>query len=562
MLASLRIGTLLCLVALVGVLVFTSYRGVDAHQADAYRALLRTLQREDHALSAELLRTTAGTVRHYDTLVRRVKARKQAVALLGVTPSYLGARGSEELDRAIRGEPGEDGKRLGGLAGSLEQQNELVEAFKLHHSVLRHSVRFLPFAAKELVQDATADHPGASVLTAELNALFTEVLLVQEFGTVTLDRHSEIQLQIDRIRERDVGFLPRAQQRAIALLARHAELILDKKEQVDEAFEEIERVPVSNHIEQVRRVFERNHEAAAAQTVQLRYAAFVLSLGTIFLGAAFIILRLKHAANELSLAKVALEEANVALEQEKDKEKELAELKSRFVSMTSHEFRTPLTVIGSSAELLQTYGETWDTDKRAKHFGKIKLATAQMKRMLDAVLLVGKAEAGMLKFEPRGIDVAALVAEVVEELQMDVNTSHTIEVNLDEEVSEAVLDERLMKHLVTNLLTNAMKYSPDAARVFLDVSVDDDELVIVVEDTGLGIAPNDLDRLFESYYRGENVGNIKGTGLGLALVKTAVDQHSGSIHVESELGGGTTFTVRIPLDAAARAEQRETFAAQ
>ena len=562
MLASLRLGTLLCLAALVGVLVFTSYRGVDAREADGYRVLLRTLQREDHALSAELLRTAAGTVRHYDTLARRIKARKQVVELLGAVPAYLGARGSDELDRAIRGEPGEDGKRLGGLVASLDQQNELVEAFKVHHSVLRHSVRFLPFAAKNLVQDAVVDHPDASVLTAELNALFTEVLLVQEFGTLTLNRRSEIQLQIDAIRDRDVAFLPREQQRAITLLARHAELIVDKKEQVDDAFEEIERVPVANHIEQVRRVFERNHEAAAAQTVQLRYAAFVLSLSTIFFGAAFIILRMKQAADELTFAKGELETANALLEQEKDKERELAELKSRFVSMTSHEFRTPLTVIGSSAELLQSYGESWDEEKRVKHFDKIKLATGQMKRMLDAVLLVGKAEAGMLKFEPRAIDVAALVDEVVEELQMDLHTSHTIEVNLDEGVTEAVLDERLLKHLVTNLLTNAMKYSPDAARVFLDVKIEDDELTIVVEDTGLGIAPQDLDRLFESYYRGDNVGNIKGTGLGLALVKTAVDQHSGAIDVESELGGGTTFTVRIPLDAAERAEQRESHAAQ
>ena len=307
MLASLRIGTLLSLAALVAVLVFTSYRGVDAREADGYRVLLRTLQREDNALSAELLRAAAGTVRHYDTLVRRIKARKQMVELLTEAPRYLGPRGRDELDRAIRGEPGEDGARLGGLVASLDVQSELVEAFKVHHSVLRHSVRFLPFAAKNLVQDATADHPDASVLTAELNALFTEVLLVQEFGTLTLNRHGEIQVQIDEIRERDVTFLPHEQQRAITLLARHAELIVDKKEQVDDAFEEIERVPVSNHIEQVRRVFERNHEAAAKQTVQLRYAAFVLSLATMFLGAAFIILRMKQAADELTIAKGKLE---------------------------------------------------------------------------------------------------------------------------------------------------------------------------------------------------------------------------------------------------------------
>jgi len=571
MLASLRIGALLCLLALAGVLAYANQTGVNARDAAAYRMLLRELQRHDRALDAELLRVSAGTVNHFDTVVLHTKARKQIARLLTQVPAYLGDDG-EELRRAIEGEPGlaqpsaakpdEDVQRVGGLMESLEDQDVLIERFKRHDSVLRHSIRYLPFAAQFLVRDVVKDHPEARLLTAELNALFTEVLLFQEFGETTSHRKQEIQDAIDALRERNVDFLEPERKSAMRLLADHAELILAKREKVDEAYKRIDHAHVADRIEQVRRVFERNHEDAAFRTIELRYAAFILSIATIVLGAAFIILRMRQAAAALSAAKAKLELANVALEAEKDKERELADLKSRFVSMTSHEFRTPLTVIGSSAELLESYGERWDEDKRAKHFGKIKTATAQMKRMLDAVLLVGKSEAGMLKFEPRALDVAELVDDVVDELQTDPNTSHTIEVNLGDEVAEAVLDERLLRHLVTNLLTNAMKYSPDATRVFLDVGVEDDELVIVVEDTGIGISPQDRERLFESYFRGDNVGTIKGTGLGLALVQTAVEQHSGRIDVQSEVGEGTTFTVRIPLDAAERAEQRESRAAE
>jgi signal transduction histidine kinase len=547
MLSSLRWSALAFLAALFAVLAFTSVRGVDARTAARYRIWLRQLRQFDNGIETELLRTRSGAVNHYDGLVQRTKMRKQVAARLAATPKYLDDHGRAELLRALEGEPGTDGVKLGGLAEALERQDDLVEDFKFHHAVLRHAVRYLPFAARELVADAPTDHPEAGALTAELNALFTDVLLYHDFGEP--HRREAIQAQVERLRDREAGFLPPQQQTAIKLLARHAEIILDKKVKVDSALEQIGQVPVSNRVEQLRRVFERNHEAAATRTIGLRYAAFVLALGTILLGAAYIILRIKHTADALQRTTNQLEVTNQALETEKDKQKELAELKSRFVSMTSHEFRTPLSVILSSSELLEAYGERWGADKRNKHLGRVQSAAKQMKQMLEAVLIIGRSEAGMLEFSPRRIDVVALCNRLVDELHMNVSTTHAIELRIDDEVGDAALDERLMGHLLGNLLSNAMKYSPEATRVKLVVARSGDDLVFAVSDEGIGIEPDDLDGLFETFRRGGNVGNISGTGLGLAIVQKAVELHGGVIDVDSEVGVGTTFTARLPLEA-------------
>lgn len=545
MLSTTRIGALACLVGLVGTMVFTGLRGVDQRAAEQYRTWLRELGRQNNAIEAELLRADAGVINHYDGLVEHTRLRKHIVTRLADVPAYLPADAQAEVRRALSGEALAGEGILGGLSDDLARQSNLIEDFKFHHAVLRHSVRYLPYAAQQLVEDALQDHPEAGALTAELNALFTEVLLYYDFGDSR--RRGEIQDQVELLRSRDASFLPAQQRAAIRLLARHAEIILDKKEKVDEAFEQITKVPVAARIEQLRRVFERNHEAAADRTIHLRYASFVLAIGAILFGAAFIILRMKSQAGALHLAKLKLEETNQALEVEKDKQKELADLKSRFVSMTSHEFRTPLSVILSSSELLETYGERWGPDKRQSHLSRIENAAKRMHQMLEAVLIIGRSEAGMLEFKPHPMDVTAFCKELVDDLHMNVNTTHAIDARIDAGIDEALLDARLMGHLISNLLSNAMKYSPDANRVKLEVSQEGDEVVVAVSDEGIGIAPEDLDKLFETFRRGGNVGNISGTGLGLAIVQKAVDMHRGRIDVQSEMGVGTTFTVRLPL---------------
>jgi PAS domain S-box-containing protein len=230
-----------------------------------------------------------------------------------------------------------------------------------------------------------------------------------------------------------------------------------------------------------------------------------------------------------------------------EKEKELSELKSRFVTMTSHEFRTPLTTILSSAELLEDYGSQWSEEKKLTHLRRIVLAVKHMTQLLNDVLLIGKAEAGKLQCSPSNFDAIQFCHDLVEEMQI-ITHSHTIIFNHQCEGRSVVLDEKLLRHILSNLLSNALKYSPQGGKVYFDLTCTQSVATFCVQDRGIGIPEAEQAQLFESFYRASNVGTISGTGLGLAIVKQAVDLHGGKIAVESEVGVGTKFVVSLPLD--------------
>lgn len=229
------------------------------------------------------------------------------------------------------------------------------------------------------------------------------------------------------------------------------------------------------------------------------------------------------------------------------KEKELSELKSRFVTMASHEFRTPLTTILSSTELLQEYSSKWIEEKKIKHFHRIIFAVNYMTRLLNDVLLIGKAEAGKLEFNPNLINIAQLCSEMVEEIQLTTNI-HTIAFSTQGKCANAYIDEKLLRHILGNLLSNAIKYSPQGDTVNFELFCEQEKAVFRVRDRGIGIPLADQAKLFDSFHRASNVGTISGTGLGLAIVKKSVDLHGGKITVNSEVGVGTTFTVAIPVN--------------
>jgi len=239
-------------------------------------------------------------------------------------------------------------------------------------------------------------------------------------------------------------------------------------------------------------------------------------------------------------------------------EQELSELKSRFVATTSHEFRTPLTTILSSAELLGYYSHEWGEEKKLKHIHRIQKAVARMTQLLDDVLLIGKAEAGKLEFKPAPLDLEQFCLSLVEEFQLKAPVCHDISsqapvtfVNRTSDNRQRqnlpLLDEKLLRHILSNLLSNAMKYSPEGSSVQLELAVCQEVAILQVSDRGIGIPSEDLPRLFDSFHRATNVGQIPGTGLGLAIVKNAVDLHRGKIVVNSQVGVGTTFTVTLPL---------------
>ena len=229
-----------------------------------------------------------------------------------------------------------------------------------------------------------------------------------------------------------------------------------------------------------------------------------------------------------------------------EKEKELNELKSRFVSMTSHEFRTPLTTILSSAELLQDFGSIWDEEKKLKHFLRIQTSVTHMTGLLNDVLLIGKAEAGKLEFKPTPLDLISFCRELTEEMELAAE-NHTIIFCSGGDCTNACMDEKLLRHILSNLLSNAIKYSPSGGTVKLELIGEQKTVMFHIQDRGIGIPQADLIQLFDSFHRASNVGTISGTGLGLAIVKKAVDLHNGQIFIKSEVGVGTTFTVKLPL---------------
>ncbi len=237
-------------------------------------------------------------------------------------------------------------------------------------------------------------------------------------------------------------------------------------------------------------------------------------------------------------------EISEALRQEAER---LAEVKSRYISMTSHEFRTPMTTIQGSTELLQYYSHRWTDEKKLIHYQRIKDAVKRMTNLLDEVLMIGKAESGKLPFNPQPVNLVIFCQNLAEEQELGNRTDQRIRITLRGYFPEGWrFDENLLRHILTNLLSNAIKYSPNGEDVNFIITGKDNQVVFEIQDRGIGIPAEELDQLFESFERATNVGSIPGTGLGLAIVKKCVDAHGGTISVESIQDVGTTFTVRLP----------------
>lgn len=235
-------------------------------------------------------------------------------------------------------------------------------------------------------------------------------------------------------------------------------------------------------------------------------------------------------------------ELNIALQ----KEKELVEMKSRFVSIASHEFRTPLSTISLAAGFLKRYQTKLKPEDAVEKLETIERQIVHMTHLLDDVLVIGKSEAGKIPVNRSEIDVSQFFEKVCYEVEESTGSSHRI--FLKQNISEPMFqtDEKLMRNIVINLLTNAVKFSPEADDVEMLVARNDGILTFAVRDKGIGIPEKDIHKLFEPFFRASNVNAIQGTGLGLSIIKKAVDLLNGSIQVESKTGEGTTITVTLP----------------
>jgi PAS domain S-box-containing protein len=241
-----------------------------------------------------------------------------------------------------------------------------------------------------------------------------------------------------------------------------------------------------------------------------------------------------------------LEQSQEELSEALDKEKHLSEIKSRFVSMASHEFRTPLSTVLSSASLLSKYTAAEEQDKRNRHIGKIKSSVKHLNDILEDFLSLGKLDEGKVKATQTEFDLKELITETIEEMKGLLKKNQDIHFEYNGIVS-VYSDKKLVKNILINLLSNASKFSAEEVPIGIKCIVQTDAATISVTDHGIGIPKEDQGHLFSSFFRAANATNIQGTGLGLHIVKRYIDVLNGNVHLQSELNKGTIVIFRIPI---------------
>lgn len=249
---------------------------------------------------------------------------------------------------------------------------------------------------------------------------------------------------------------------------------------------------------------------------------------------------------------LVLEEAISQLERTKDelkealdKEKELNDLKSRFVSMASHEFRTPLATILSSVSLISKYNDAENLEKKNKHISRIKSSVNNLTDILNDFLSLSKLEEGKISFDPIEFNLHELSSTVVQEMQSIAKQDQKIDFSFNAN-ENMYSDKKIIRNILINLISNAIKFSNEDGTIKVNISYTKKHFILEVADTGIGISNEDKKHLFERFFRGKNATNIGGTGLGLNIVSKYVELLKGKIELQSELGKGTTFIITIP----------------
>lgn len=271
-------------------------------------------------------------------------------------------------------------------------------------------------------------------------------------------------------------------------------------------------------------------------------------------------LRLCALQNKLQEQNEQLQLSAEVLSRSLKHERELSQMKTDFISVVSHEFRTPLTTIQSAAELLEYY--EWTKEEQVEQLHQIQSEVKHMTALMEDVLFLSRSNSNKAKINLTQFDLLSFCNQLLRQIQRTCAKDYTLNsfvyisltntsienLHLQNNLPNLFLkmDKKLLRQILTNLLTNAIKYSPDNKVVDFQLTVEKGHVTFVVSDRGIGISEEDLEHLFSAFHRGKNVGILPGTGLGLSIVKRCVDTHGGSISVESQLGIGTKFTVMLP----------------
>ncbi len=237
-----------------------------------------------------------------------------------------------------------------------------------------------------------------------------------------------------------------------------------------------------------------------------------------------------------------------AIQQSLAQEKELSELKLHLFSMVSHEFRTPLSLILGSSQLLEESLKDMVEPARLKNLYRIQTSAKTMTQLLNDILMLARADAGKLEYNPKWLEIQTFCLNLIEDFQIFSHARRSLSFQQKGDRTHAYLDEKLMYSILSNILSNAVKYSPDDSTIYFTLIDEQDAIVFQIRDEGIGIPPADLEKMYEPFNRGSNAREIRGTGLGLAVVRKCLALHQGDIKVQSEVGVGTSFTIKISQD--------------
>jgi signal transduction histidine kinase len=252
-----------------------------------------------------------------------------------------------------------------------------------------------------------------------------------------------------------------------------------------------------------------------------------------------------YATIEVCLRKHQVEKELQEAQQKAEAEKQQ---KSELMSIAAHEFKTPLHAIKNLAQLLEFYSEKLTEAKKQRHAQQIQNSVDEMLTLLDDILTLSRVEKGTLGFEPSLVHLEGFCINLIDNIQFMAGDRYQLVLRYQSDSERPVcVDSYLLRHILSNLLTNAIKYSPTGGKIYIDVNCQPRKLILKITDPGIGIPGSDLDRLFQSFHRSSNVGDIPGTGLGLSIVKQCVELHHGAISVESHLNQGTKVIVTLPL---------------
>ncbi len=297
-------------------------------------------------------------------------------------------------------------------------------------------------------------------------------------------------------------------------------------------------------------IYQKSQRMVKEQQEKLELLALDLQLANVSLEA-----RVTERTANLEAALHELEQSREQLKASLVHERELNEMKSRFVAMASHEFRTPLTTILSSLTLAMKYGSTGEPDKQQKHVLRIQHSVTHLTDLLDDILSISKLEEGKLPIQYEQFDLAGLTSEVLQEMQSIAAPGQSLQYEHNG-ATTVVLDKKAVRHILMNLVSNAIKFSPDNTAIGVTMNCVNDMLEIRVSDKGIGISETDQKHLFERFFRGANAINIQGTGLGLNIIAKYVELMKGNISCRSKPNEGSTFVILLPLKEPAPAGAR------